>query len=543
MSQKLINSLDRKYKSIIGQESDWDFYLNIADYIKYIKETPEIYQIVEDKILSEYNEEQEKLQKIRDQADEEITKTKDELYIAITKNKLSFDSVDLNKVIKIYNEYETGVRSSNLTHTEELNNALENIIRSLYENGHKELVKNYIIERDEPLYKGTVKITDGETSGIHKPTMPDNNIEKFVFAPSMEKYYKASKEFEEKKSTAYWGHWTNLELPYLAIYKKNESLEELQKDERKIMDLWGFSLVVGELNEIREQHEEPYKIKTDFEPLIYERSKYNGYITRTHNFIIDELEKIEELNPEIEQKLKSLPDEDIIDLKHIVEAIDVCFHSKDRPPFREDFFEISRIRKVEKAQIYRLIVMLDRDFRLLSCKERGKNDAYTIRFDSKQKLDDFRNFASKLNSKYYDLKIDETYYKIQAELPRIQEMIKEKPKKESQIKHSFNENGNKYYLTIGEFPEMEFERNPALIINFFYTSSKYKNDYKGYHDFNAYYKFEKDISSSDFAKRIKEINERVQGNTKNLINEIIIQKPKNDDKNNELNQYKWDKSI
>ena len=77
MSQNLINSLDRKYKSFINEKSDWSFYLGIADYIKYIKETPKIYQVIENKILSEYSKEQEKLQKIRDKADDEILKAKE----------------------------------------------------------------------------------------------------------------------------------------------------------------------------------------------------------------------------------------------------------------------------------------------------------------------------------------------------------------------------------------------------------------------------------------------------------------------------------
>ncbi|HAH04282.1 TPA: hypothetical protein DCL28_01835 [Candidatus Komeilibacteria bacterium] len=396
MSQNLINSLDRKYKSFINEKSDWSFYLGIADYIKYIKETPKIYQVIENKILSEYSKEQEKLQKIRDKADDEILKAKDKLFRIIENKKLSYES--LKKTIEVYQQYENNDRNSNLTQTENLNSALEDIVRNLYENGYKKIVKDFVSEKQD---------------------YPDL-MEAFIFSPSMNEYYKESKKFEAKKSTTYWGHWINLELIYLAVYKKDELLEELRKDKKRIMDLWGFSLVVDEMNKIREQHEEPYKIKANFEPVIYERSRYTGYITRTHNFIIDELEKIEELNLEIKKKLNSLP--------------------------------------------------------------------------------------------------------------------KEKPAEESKIRYSFNKNGNKCYVKIGQFDEMEFEKNPALIINFFCNSSKYKNDYKSYHDFNGYYKFEKDIGSSDFARRIKEINERVKENTKNLINEIILQKPKNDNKNNELNQ-------
>lgn len=292
MPQNLINSLARKYQSFVNEQSDWNFYLGIADYIKYIKESPEIYQIVEDKIIAEYNKEDDKVNKAREKAHEEVLKAKDKLFKIIEINNLSYES--LNKEIEVYNQYESGNRVSNKTQTENLYNCLEDIVRDLYNNGYKELIKDFIIEREKPLFRQVVNIVEGgDPSEFHQGGMLHNNIEKYIFAPSMFEYYKIKQGFDDKKSVSYWGNWSELELVYLAIHAKEESLDELSKDEKKIMDLYGFSLLAGEMNEIREREEDPYKFlqQKEFEPIIFIRSRYNLYVSRIHNYLIDELEK------------------------------------------------------------------------------------------------------------------------------------------------------------------------------------------------------------------------------------------------------------
>jgi len=108
--------------------------------------------------------------------------------------------------------------------------------------------------------------------------------------------------------------------------------------------------------------------------------------------------------------------------------------------------------------------------------------------------------------------------------------------------HDYNKNPMGL-LRIGKYPEIHFNKTPAVIIHYFYESSKLGNSHKNYKDFNEFLeenRLAKKISSDDFNKKIEAINKRVSKETKKMIKEIIT---KGENKKQEANIYKWNDPL
>jgi hypothetical protein len=278
--KNVIETLNTYYQSFINQKRDWGFFLGLADYIKYVVEAEEIDNILKP-IVQAQNNDQKRLRKYEKEVIKETKEAKEKLAKIIKKHNILYES--LIEEIKEYQAYEDGTIKSSQDEAGALSDALMNIIRNLLKNGHKKLVKDFAIEHKE---------------------IPDE-IGKYTFSKTLDLYYKEKEIFNEKFKTELWASWNHLILAYLAVFKANEELEKLRKNEKDFFKAFNFTVLVGEMRKIRD--DDVNKITGvasvfDFEPVNFKKENYIFHATRIHNYLIRELNKEEVKKLESKEK-------------------------------------------------------------------------------------------------------------------------------------------------------------------------------------------------------------------------------------------------
>ena len=87
---KFTDVLDRYYFAFIDQQRDWDFFLGLADYVRFVYERPESKERIDesyadaDKLIDAINEQEIKAVK-------EMRSAKDELLLRTQEEKLKFE--------------------------------------------------------------------------------------------------------------------------------------------------------------------------------------------------------------------------------------------------------------------------------------------------------------------------------------------------------------------------------------------------------------------------------------------------------------------
>lgn len=142
--KNVIEILDRYYQSFINQKRDWDFFLGLADYVKYATETPEIDKILKSIVQKRVNAEK-KLKEYEEDAIKEAKEViKDKLFKNIKKEKISYE--ELNKLMQKWDDYVNKRILSSQSDAEAIGGCLIDIIRSLHDTNHREITKDFIIE-------------------------------------------------------------------------------------------------------------------------------------------------------------------------------------------------------------------------------------------------------------------------------------------------------------------------------------------------------------------------------------------------------------
>jgi len=270
--------LERYYQSFINQKRDWNFFLGLADYVKYAVETQEINNILK-RIVRARENDQRRLKKYEQKVIKETKQAKKKLFKIIKKHKISYESLD--RAIKEYQEYESGAIISSRGEAEALSGALQDIIRNLFKNGYKDLIRDFAIEHKEIA----------------------NEIGKYTFSKTLDLYYKEKEIFEDKKKTELWASWNNLVLVYLTIFRGREEFEKLKKDARDFLKAWNFGLLLDEMRTIRDGNR-LLGTKSTSGPIFFIKNNYISHATRIHNYLIKELSKEEEKKETKEDRVK-----------------------------------------------------------------------------------------------------------------------------------------------------------------------------------------------------------------------------------------------
>jgi len=279
--KNVIETLDRYYQSFINQNGNWEFFLGLADYVKYAVKTQEVDSILK-RIVQVRDNDQKRLKEYEQRVIKETEQAKEKLFKIIKEHKISNEALD--RAIEEYQGYENGTTLSSQSRGEALSEALIDIIHILFKNGHKELVKNFAIEHREA----------------------PNEVGKYTFSKTLELYEKEKEIFNEKLKTELWASWDNLVLAYLTIFKADEELEKLHKDKKDLFMAWNFSGLVGEMRKIRDGNRNRLTgIASDFKPIHFKKENYISHATRIHNYLIQKLSK--EKDEQTEKRVNFAP--------------------------------------------------------------------------------------------------------------------------------------------------------------------------------------------------------------------------------------------
>lgn len=245
--------------------------------------------------------------------------------------------------------------------------------------------------------------------------------------------------------------------------------------------------------------------------------------------VIDDL--AESLNDiQTTETITKITDDEIPELKRILDAIYYRLRCESEPyRFYVPFIEFPE--EIPRYKIPYWIVKLGEEWEVITkgsgkvSGEKPQEQEIDIKVKDKNK---FLEFKKQIDNKYQKVK-------------------NKKPNKEINHNEKISYEYDSYGIPTGILkikgsPNITFTKHPAKVIAFFYDIKEFDSEYKNYKHYNKYDQaVMKPITSNDFNKRIKKINDRVSRNTKHLIRKIIIKKeltPKQ-----EPNLYKWNNKI
>lgn len=293
--ERVKNFLVRTYNYSADQESDWRFFLGLAEYFKYVEETPATMKIVSNAV-EQYNKLKEKLNEQENAAVAELNNIKTKLLSKIDKNKISYDS--LNQELAHLKKFEAGLIATSASKPEALYGMLFDIARNLTENKHKEILTEFIDEKRDP----------------------QNIFVNFRKSENLDKFLQEEEKLKNKGKIEIWGVWLRLREAYLVIFKCDEIQAELEKEKHNSLNATGFWIMRNEMKKLRDISEgKASKFNSDIH--YFKRADYNHYFFTFHNHLLKEIDNIQKEPDDITP---------IIDLKKITHITIVQGNQKNK---------------------------------------------------------------------------------------------------------------------------------------------------------------------------------------------------------------------
>ena len=271
--KNVIETLEKYYQSFKNEKEDRDFFLGLADYVKYIKTTSETKEIIT--LLSkDKTEDVKKIKQSIKEAREEMEEVKNKLFRRIKQKKISFN--DLDKALQRYQDYKNGKLFNYYPKLVEQRNELTIIIKVLWENNYKEIIKDLVDQ--------------------------DKNPSNVRFCTCFKKLEQCWKYFNELIKFREWWAWDELALVYIATFKPKKEMEKYKREwnewrhnlEFSTKNLAFLKKEIGRMN-FCSNHSIYYK------PEIFRKNNYTSYLNRVHTYLIQELNKKEECKKPKEQ--------------------------------------------------------------------------------------------------------------------------------------------------------------------------------------------------------------------------------------------------
>lgn len=292
-------ALDQRYKSIIEYaDSNWNFFLFIADYMFLVDQTKGMSEILE-LIKEERADDFKRLQELEIKLLKEVEEARTRLITLIGDKEIPTELVKKN--LQEYNDYKAKKILSSQPLVEALFENLSEAVRTLFYKGYVEELEGYI------------EVEQGDRPEIRR----------FTFAPTLDSYFQEKEEVEGRKKTSLWFAWNELGLVYLCVYRAKEHSEFLYKEGRK-WEILNFHGVVQEMRDIRDR-----KDFAQHQPVQFIRSEYQPYIHRIHAFFIEQLASREESEKRLREDLKHSQEQQDAARKAYKEDYDVFGNRRD----------------------------------------------------------------------------------------------------------------------------------------------------------------------------------------------------------------------
>ena len=137
----LINTLERYYESAVKRQDAWYFFQSLADYVAYIKRTPQVKELVDG--LADQKEALLKVvQDFEIKAQSELQKTRKEILKIIKNNNVSGPRLD--EILRDLDWYLKGKIHMSGVSSDHLESYLFDICVALNAVGHGKLVEKFI---------------------------------------------------------------------------------------------------------------------------------------------------------------------------------------------------------------------------------------------------------------------------------------------------------------------------------------------------------------------------------------------------------------
>ncbi len=309
--KNVIEILEKQYQSFINQERDWNFFLGLADYVKFINECPDSKQALT-KVKESKSKEIEIIDKLEKEAVIELQKIKREL-LKIIKTE-NFTCEGLPEALLKLEDYEKGKIDPNHYKSSRLDEGLRNLIKVIAEKEGKKY--------DEELVK--------------KHPLLKHSLSKKLLVRMGKSW-----ELGEKRETELWGAYDKLKLVYRTIHNKEgeqnliEEMEIIKNDGER----YTFSLPSSKRD---------FSSSTDFRIKEFKKDNYKLYATRIHNFLI------QKLNLEQEAKTDRF-NEEVLKTQQLLDKLERDIKKKAK---EQEQFEI----KVKDRQIWINDYLLSKPF-------------------------------------------------------------------------------------------------------------------------------------------------------------------------------------
>lgn len=285
--KEVIETLKQYYNSFISQEYNWPFFLGLADYVKFIKETPKLKELLGASYTKSYDARYRKLDFYEKKTISELKQVKKILLQEIKKQSISFDA--LLEALKDLRAYEKGQTDPSFCLSERLDTGIKKVIKALYQNNYKSLVKHFLPKKikDDDLEIGFYKIS--KSLGLRRTQ---------------------SGLLRKERETEVWGAWEKASFAYLVIFEGDMHLARLKQNKNKSYLATNFKESLEEMEAIKDgRDEDTLELKRKTRALgtksrtldipiwgsrkikEFKKTDYKLYATRIHNFLVKELNK------------------------------------------------------------------------------------------------------------------------------------------------------------------------------------------------------------------------------------------------------------
>jgi len=291
--KNVIKSLERRYNSFIKSKDNRGFVIGLAEYVKYIQTTTQLYEIIKS-LLNQKRETTNKVKKYEKKAVQELIKTKSELIKIIKKKNIALEELVIkepppsvetdtlrihlgnskrfvgylgDRPLEMLEDYENNPAViSSTPMSEKLDSCLFEVASLLSRMGYHSLVEKFVDNNRDPY----------------------NIRGNFVFSKTLQLRKDMNKLLAEKRRVELWGCWDELKyLPHAVFDTEDELREFFDKISDKRI-LFEETLLLP-LNSAERMiwHEE---VSVSLNPR--EKENYIYCAKRIHNYLLENLEKV-----------------------------------------------------------------------------------------------------------------------------------------------------------------------------------------------------------------------------------------------------------
>ena len=262
-NENTLKLLEEYYKSAKEQKDAWDFFLNTAEYVRFVQQNSNFAEAIR-----QLEEQQKRAYEIFHKIDNRAIKELENATKTITETikRLNINLEPVNNVIKELEGYYAGLILSSVSKAHKLDTYLFDIARHLKASGFENIIQQFVDEQKK------IKNIYGN----------------FTFSQTLPLRDEAERELGMKRETEIWGAWEI--FPFISrIFFDEVNLEkELveAKNQNDKMAKWTLMNYIGVRTELGTMRAHK---KSDSELVFFRVSDFKNKLDRIHKYLITEL--------------------------------------------------------------------------------------------------------------------------------------------------------------------------------------------------------------------------------------------------------------